>query len=443
MTATPLGATLPLRRRRSRGSTRRMVPVALDLALAVVICLLGFRYLAGFLQTVEALGVVGVLRLVGFDEVSGVLPRHVLVFRGEGEDAEIINAVITASCSSVLSVLGLAALTAVVLRSRKLHALAGLLVAVVLVVLLNHVRLVLSTLAGVWWGQGALVLFHDWVGAVWNMAATLGGFLLMVYVTLPTRERAEQDVAGRHTARRPDSWARPGLGYRTADVEGGPGGRRTTVTGLMHRYVLPRRLSRWLSARREAGRIDYRIGHLSADDRAERLRELVADGLGVHTATLLAAAARDEDPVVLDALAEAVAARQWEPVTGPRVDALRLWARGWLLARPQAERLAMEPVPSTPATLRIPRIAVPVGPPVVPAVPQVPPPLPGRHRDRTDRPVSYAQPSPSRHLEDARCHTSRPAPPPPGTCSPPAPRPVRDQRPPCSSPAPAVRPGSR
>jgi hypothetical protein len=234
------------------------------------------------------------------------------------------------------------------------------------------------------------------------MAATLGGFLLMVYVTLPTRERAEQDVAGRHTARRPDSWASPGLGYRTSEVEGGPGGRRTTVTGLLHRYVLPRWVSRRLSARREAGRIDYRIGHLPPDERAERLRELVADGLGVHTATLLAAAAHDEAPVVLDALAEAVAARQWEPVTGPRVDALRLWARGWLLARPGADPLPAEPVTGVLPTLPAPLIAVPVHPPVVPAAVRVPPPLPGRHRDRAARPVSYACPAPPLRLEDAR-----------------------------------------
>jgi carbamoyl-phosphate synthase large subunit len=402
MTATTSGATLPLRRRRSRGSTRRMLPVVLDLVLAATICVLGFRYLAGVLQTVEALGVVGVLRLAGIDEVSGVVPRHVMVFRGEGANVEIINAVVTASCSSVLSVLGLTALTVVVLRSRKLHALAGLLVSIVLVVLLNHVRLVLSTLAGLWWGQDALLLFHDWVGAVWNVAAILGGFLLMVYVTLPTRERAEQDVAGRHTARRPDSWASPGLGYRTSEVERGPGGRRTTVTGLLHRYVLPRRVSRRLSARREAGRIDYRIGHLPADERAERLRELVADGLGVHTATLLAAAAHDEDPVVLDALAEAVAARQWEPVTGQRVDALRLWARGWLLARPGAAPVPAGPVTGVLPTLPAPLIDVPVGPPTAPIAALVPPPLPGRHRARAARPGSYARPHPSRHLEDAR-----------------------------------------
>ena len=36
---------------------------------------------------------------------------------------------------------------------------------------------------------------------------------------------------------------------------------------------------------------------------------------------------------MLDALAQSIAARQWEPVTNDRIAALRLWARGWMLAR--------------------------------------------------------------------------------------------------------------
>jgi carbamoyl-phosphate synthase large subunit len=111
------------------------------------------------------------------------------------------------------------------------------------------------------------------------------------------------------------------------------GRRRRSLTGLVHRYLLPRSVSRGLAARREAGRIDYRIGHHPPVERVAVVRRLVEDGLGAHTASLLAVATYDEDPQVLDALAEAVAARQWEPVTNERINALRLWARGWLLAR--------------------------------------------------------------------------------------------------------------
>ncbi len=382
------------RRRLPRGTTQRLWPVLLDLALAAVICVAGFTTLSEPLQVLEARGVALVLGWLDPTWSSGVLPGHILLFRGDGE---IIDAVVTASCSSVLSILGLVALTAVILRGRRLHALGGLVVAVAAVVALNHGRLLLSALAGLHWGEGALVLFHDWVGTVWNLVATLGGFLVMVWITLPAAERAEQDVGGRHTARRPDSWARPGLGYRTVDVEETAARRRrTTVTGLLHRHVLPRRLSAWLAARREAGRVDYRLGHLPASRRIERIRALAADGLGAHSATLVAVATYDVDRSVLDALADAVAARQWEPVTDDRVSALRLWARGWLLARPAADAPAAgDPAADDGVAVAVARIPVPA--PAVPSPSPAAPPEPTAARRRPPAagsrvPHSFARP---------------------------------------------------
>src|SRR5918997_5572697 len=147
------------RSRRPRRSGRRLVPVVLDLLLAVVICAVGFRYGAGFLQVHEARWVADVLTAVGVDSVSDSLERHILVFRSDGE---IILAEVTESCSSILSVLGLTALTAVVLRNRRQHAVAGLVVAVAALLALNHLRLAGSPVAGLVWGKPALVLFPDW-----------------------------------------------------------------------------------------------------------------------------------------------------------------------------------------------------------------------------------------------------------------------------------------
>jgi carbamoyl-phosphate synthase large subunit len=359
--------------------------VLLDLLLAVVICAVGFRYGAGFLQVHEARWVAHVLDLVGVDSVSGSLERHILVFRPDGE---VILAEVTESCSSILSVLGLTALTAVVLRGRRQHAVAGLVVAVAALLVLNHLRLAASTVAGLVWGTPALVLFHDWVGTVWNLAATLGGFLLMVCITLPTAERAEQDVAGRHTARRPDSWARPGLGYRPADDDPRAPSRRLNLTGLVYRYVLPDRVARWMGARREAERIDYRIGHLPSAERAARVRALAGDGLGAHAASLVAVATYDDDPAVLDALAESIAARQWEPVTNHRVAALRLWARGWLLQHPEQECASgARPDGPEPPTQRL-------WPPADRPVPRPPVPVPPRSRPPA-RPDDPGRPMPS------------------------------------------------
>lgn len=326
-TPTPLPAAAG---RRPRGATRRRRAIARELAVAALICFAGYYFVSDWLRVTEAHWVVGVLQLCGVQRVSGLLPGHVLIFPAAGAP---LNALVTPACSSILSVVGLTALTVAVLRSRRLHAFAALFVAVVLVLVLNDLRLVGSTLAGLWWGQNALVLFHDWAGTLWSFASTLAGFLLMVCVALPSAERAEQDVAGRHTARRPGSWARPGLGYRLPQLDGRTLRQRRTLTSLVYRFLLPGAVTRRLAAHREAGRIDYRIGHLSADQRAASVRALAADGLGVHTASLLAVATYEADPVVLDALAGAVAARQWEPVTNHRIAALRLWARGWMKAR--------------------------------------------------------------------------------------------------------------
>jgi len=321
-------ASAALPRPGHRGTDRRLLTIAGELALAIAICVVGYFYAAEWFQVREAAWTVQVLQLLGVD-ASGVVPGSILIFRGPDE---VLEGIVTLSCSSVLSVGGLVALTAVVLRGRGPHALFGLVVAAVAVVAANLVRLVLSALAGWAWGGPAMTLFHDWAGTLWALASTLGGFLLMVCLTLPAAERAEQDVAGRHTARRPQSWARPGLGYRSADVVAPPAGSRPRLASFVHRRVLPRRLSAHLAARRESGRIDYRIGHQPVDRRIATVQRLAADGLGAHSASLVAVATYDDDERVLEALALAIAARQWEPITDARVSALRLWARGWMQA---------------------------------------------------------------------------------------------------------------
>jgi exosortase/archaeosortase family protein len=376
-------------------ATRRQWAVLLDLAVAVVICVLGYYFAAPWFRKYEAIGAVAVLRLIGVDDVSDVVPEQILMFRPDGE---VLAGVVTTSCSALLTVVGLAALTSAVMRSRGLYAVLGLLVATAAVLVANNVRLVLSALAGLWWGSPAMTLFHDWVGTFWALAATLLGFLLMVYVALPTAHRAEQDVAGRHTARRPPTWARPGLGYRAAEAQEARG-RQSTIVRFTHRYLIPGWVSRRLAVRREALRIDYRIGYLSIDERIETVRRLAADGLAAHSASLLAVATYDDDAEVIDALAEAIAARQWEPVTNDRVAGLRLWAHGWLLSRrlTRAEiggqPTAMADWPTTP------------GLPVVPGAPDdetlvirtaLPrPPLPRRTQRSQPRPTprSFARPT--------------------------------------------------
>jgi exosortase/archaeosortase family protein len=357
-----------------RGTVRRRWAVAVELLVAVAICLAGYFLAATWFREQEAAMAVALLHLAGVQDVSAVLPGHILMFR---ENGDVLDGVVTTSCSSLLSVMGLTALNVAVMRSRRGHALLGLVAAIVAVIAANGVRLVLSALAGLWWGGPAMTLFHDWVGTLWALATTLGGFLVMVAVSLPAAERAEQDVAGRHTARRPNSWARPGLGYRAMQPEN-PARPGWSLAGFLHRRVIPRALSRRLAARREAGRIDYRIGHLPADERIAAVRVLVADGLASHTASLLAVATYEEDVAVLDALADAIAARQWEPVTNDRVAALRLWARGWLQGRRHPAGGSASPDAGDDDSLVV-------------AMPDARPPVPAR-TSRHPQPRTFARP---------------------------------------------------
>jgi carbamoyl-phosphate synthase large subunit len=303
--------------------------VLLEMFGAVAWCVGGYAVFIEPVRYFEVAMASGVLRAFGVDRISGALGDSLLIF---GPDFEPVTAEMTASCSALTSLLALSALAVVALRRRP-QALLGLLVAAVFVLFANQLRLIVSLLAGRYLTVDALVLTHDRVGVLFNVAYTLIGLLIMIGLTRREAQRAEPDRTVGHTADRPDGWSRPGMGHG-AEPAADPSAPRVRIAVLLHRRVLPATVSRWLAARREQQRVDYSLGHQSADRRAATVRALAEKGLGVHIATLLAVATHDTDPVVLDTLAGAVAARQWEPVTHRDVIALRLWARAWLMRAP-------------------------------------------------------------------------------------------------------------
>ncbi|WP_045747915.1 exosortase/archaeosortase family protein [Actinoplanes rectilineatus] len=327
-------------------TARRRRLVLLEMAVAVAFCVGGYVLYIDPVRRFEVTLASSIIELMGVDRISGALGDSFVVF---GPGFEPVVAEMTGSCSILASVLALAALALVALRERP-QALAGLAVASVFVLAANQVRLILSLLAGRYLAVDALVFFHDWVGAALNFAYTLVGLLIMIGMTMYDAERAEQDAAGRHTADRPTAWARPGLGHRMTaapvDEQAAPivepRVQKVQIAAMMHRRLLPKALSRRLAKRREQRRIDYRVGHEEPARRVAIIRELAEKGLGVHTATLLAVATYETDPMVLDALADAVAARQWEPVAGADVIAVRLWARAWLM-RPTHQEIPDRP----------------------------------------------------------------------------------------------------
>ncbi|MFI1989126.1 ATP-grasp domain-containing protein [Actinoplanes sp. NPDC020271] len=314
------------RRRKAPATVRRRRLVLVEMLAAVGLCVGGYVLFVDYARHVEVALASRIIDLIGVDRISGVLGDSFVVF---GPGMEPVVAEMTGSCTILSSVLALAALAGVALRQRP-QVLPGFVAASVFVLAANQLRLVLSLLAGRYLAVDALIFFHDWIGAVINFAYTLFGLLIMIGLTMYDAQRAEQDRSGRHTADRPAAWAKPGLGHRVP-VEKEPAAPRVQVAAFVHRRVLPKALSRRLAKRREQRRIDYRVGHENPARRAQIIRELAAKGLGVHTATLLAVASYETDASVLDALAAAVAERQWEPVHSGDVVALRLWARAWLM----------------------------------------------------------------------------------------------------------------
>jgi exosortase/archaeosortase family protein len=315
------------------GTARRRQLVMLEMALAVFGCVGGYLLFIDWARHFEVRICEQIVLAMGVDRISAALGDSFIVF---GPGLEPVVATMTGSCSIWSSVLALAALAVIVLRERS-QVLAGFLVASLFVLAANQVRLLLSLLAGRYFAVDALVFFHDWIGAVINFAYTLIGLLIMIGMTMYDAQRAEQDHTGRHTADRPEAWARPGLGHRVPiESDDTPKAPKVQVAAFLHRRILPRALSLRLARRRERTRVDYRVGHENAARRAAIVRDLAGKGLGVHTATLLAVATHETDLGVLDALADAVAARQWEPVASHDVIALRLWARAWLMRSPAA-----------------------------------------------------------------------------------------------------------
>ncbi|MFA7323225.1 MAG: exosortase/archaeosortase family protein, partial [Candidatus Nanopelagicales bacterium] len=301
------------------GTARRRNRVALELLGVVLFCTIGFYALSEPVRLLEVPFIVNGLHLLGCSGVAS-LGTNIVVQSPEG----LLVAAVTPSCSALLSVLALTALAGSLFRSRGWRTVRALLATSVLLVLANAVRIGASVALGTVLGSPALSLFHDWVGTIANFIFTLTGFVVMVWLLLPDSIRAEQDRYGRHTANRPVQWAESGFGYRTTIPQKDAHMSMKSPVAWMYR-LYPHALRERAARRREAKRVDFRVGGLEPSARAAALREMVSDGLAVHAATLWAAASFETDPEVLDALADAVAARQWEPTVNDKVGGIRLW----------------------------------------------------------------------------------------------------------------------
>ena len=306
------------------GTHVRRRSVLLEILILVVVYLTLFELLIDPMRRFETDAIAWFFSLVGSHSVTVANNDSILIASGGHRP---MLAYISPSCSSLMGLLALATLAAAVMRRRRSTTLIAYLAAASVLFALNLGRMIASAAAGVWFGSGAMLLFHDWVGTVWNFVATLFGFLLLQFLTSPPSERAEQDRFGRHTARRPESWSRPGMGYR-ARTHRRVRAHSDSALRWFIRHTLPAPLRERIARARESNRIDYRLGFLDVDQRCSAIEGLTEDGLEAHCASLLAIATYEVDPTVLETLSQAVE-RSTSPIESWRAAALHLWSRGW------------------------------------------------------------------------------------------------------------------
>ena len=159
----------------------RRVRVASSLLVCLLIAYGGFLLLTGPMRTVEGDLVLG---LLGYGGRISVVGDHVFQVLPAGNDA--FRASLTPYCSALIPILALAGIALCILRGNPVRRVVAFLVAGVLILTGNVLRIAASLWIGIEAGPGSLVLFHDWVGTLFALTYTLVGFFLMLYLILPS-----------------------------------------------------------------------------------------------------------------------------------------------------------------------------------------------------------------------------------------------------------------
>jgi exosortase/archaeosortase family protein len=138
----------------------------------------------------EATAVVGSIRIFGTQNVEVIGSSYILVIPFHIRPEFL--AYVSPSCSAFASALALIALGSVLPR-RTPRRLRAIFFAVLTVVVGNLIRIGSSVVVGLYAGKDSLVLFHNWVGGTFTFVYTLGGFMIMLTILLPSKlERLEE-----------------------------------------------------------------------------------------------------------------------------------------------------------------------------------------------------------------------------------------------------------
>ncbi len=190
--------------------------------VAVVLALVGigfflFEYPFRVFETMLSGGLLHALHVPGVVSSSGVYTY----VRQHGTN-NYIALEMAPQCSSLPAVLGIFALASPMVPTAGRRVYRGALLASVIAVVGNIVRTDAVLAVGIGFGFISLVFFHTWVAAIFDFAAVLLGWILMVRMQLP---KSADDVPGA-----PAQAAHPGPpGPGTGPHEPGGAGDGLTV----------------------------------------------------------------------------------------------------------------------------------------------------------------------------------------------------------------------
>ncbi|MET0420942.1 MAG: exosortase/archaeosortase family protein [Acidimicrobiia bacterium] len=143
----------------------------------------GFVLLVNPWRVLEATGITGALQVFGSNRVRDGYGNRILVIPWNERP---FLATISPSCSAVAAVLAFGAIAAFMVKGAAHRRVLAFLAGSAFVIGCNVVRIAVSIFVGINTGASGLVVFHDWVGTLLGLIALLGGFVIFVFVQLPS-----------------------------------------------------------------------------------------------------------------------------------------------------------------------------------------------------------------------------------------------------------------